>query len=210
MLSAKELMLLNCGTGEDSWESFVLQGNQKKSILKDVNPEFSIGRTDAEAEDTLATRRNGGQSWLIGKDPDAGKDWRLEEKRATEDKMVRWHHRLSGHEFDKLWEIVKVRKACHAAVHRIIKRHDLASEQQQWRAQDYFLAQFSMLFIEGRFCSEKPGEKLLHLFPSPLPHLLIFFFFMCCKHNFIQAPCLLSVTLPFKLALTSVGANSGR
>ena len=50
-----------------------------------------IGRTDAEAEtlNTLAT-------WLIGKDPDARKDWRLEEKGMTEDGMVGWHHQLDG------------------------------------------------------------------------------------------------------------------
>ena len=39
------------------------------------------------------------KSWLIGKDPDAGKDWRWEEKGMTEDEMVGWHHRLNGHEF---------------------------------------------------------------------------------------------------------------
>ena len=39
------------------------------------------------------------KSWLIGKDPDAGKDWGQEEKGTTEDEMVRWHHQLNGHEF---------------------------------------------------------------------------------------------------------------
>ena len=39
------------------------------------------------------------KSWLIWKDPDAGKDWRWEEKGMTEDEMIGWHHRLSGHEF---------------------------------------------------------------------------------------------------------------
>ena len=38
--------------------------------------------------------------WLIWKDPDAGKDWRQEEKRTTEDEMVGWHHQLKGHEFE--------------------------------------------------------------------------------------------------------------
>ena len=41
------------------------------------------------------------KSWLIGKDPDAGKDWGQEEKGVTEDKMVGWHHRLNGHEFEQ-------------------------------------------------------------------------------------------------------------
>ena len=69
--------------------------------IKLINPKGNqswifIGRTDAEAEtpNTVAT-------WLTGKDPDAGKDWRQEEKGMTEDKMVGWHHRLNGHEFEQ-------------------------------------------------------------------------------------------------------------
>ena len=40
------------------------------------------------------------KNWLIGRDPDAVKDWRQEEKGMTEDEMVGWHHRLNGHEFE--------------------------------------------------------------------------------------------------------------
>ena len=50
-------------------------------------------------------------NWLIGKDPDAGKDWRQEEKGMTEDEMVGWHHRRNGHESEKLWELVMDREA---------------------------------------------------------------------------------------------------
>ena len=57
-----------------------------------------IGRTDAEAE-TLILWPPDAKSWLIWKDPDAGKDWGQEEKRMTEDEMVVWHHRLDGHGF---------------------------------------------------------------------------------------------------------------
>ena len=56
------------------------------------------GRTDAEAE-TLILWTPDVKSWLIGKDPDAGRDWGQEEKGTTEDKMVGWHHRLNGHGF---------------------------------------------------------------------------------------------------------------
>ena len=56
-----------------------------------------IGRTDAEAETPIVWPPDV-KNWLIGKDPDAGKDWRQEEKRTTEDEMGRWHHRLNGHE----------------------------------------------------------------------------------------------------------------
>ena len=41
------------------------------------------------------------KNWLIGKEPDAGKDWRLEEKGTTEDEMVGWHHQVAGHKFDQ-------------------------------------------------------------------------------------------------------------
>ena len=57
-----------------------------------------IGRTDAEAETPLLWPPDA-KSWLIWKDPDAGKDWGQEEKRTTEDEMVGWHQRLNGHAF---------------------------------------------------------------------------------------------------------------
>ena len=57
-----------------------------------------IGRTDAEAETPILWPPHA-KSWLIGKDPDAGKDWGQEEKGMTEDEMAGWHHRLDGHGF---------------------------------------------------------------------------------------------------------------
>ena len=57
-----------------------------------------IGRTDVEAYTTVLWQPHV-KSWLIGKDPDAGKDWGQEEKGTTEDEMVGWHHRLNGHGF---------------------------------------------------------------------------------------------------------------
>ena len=57
-----------------------------------------IGRTDAEAETPILWPPHS-KSWLSGKDPNAGKDWRQEEKGATEDEMAGWHHRLNGHGF---------------------------------------------------------------------------------------------------------------
>ena len=57
-----------------------------------------IRRTDIEAETPILWLPNV-KSWLIWKDPDAGKDWRWEEKGTTEDEMVGWHHQLNGHKF---------------------------------------------------------------------------------------------------------------
>ena len=59
-----------------------------------------IGRTDAEAETPILWSPDE-KNWLLGKDPDAGKDWRQEEMGTKEDEMVRWHHRLDGHEFEQ-------------------------------------------------------------------------------------------------------------
>ena len=96
-LSTKELMLSNCGVGEDSWESLGLQGDPTNTSKRDQSWVF-IGRTDVEAETPIFWPPDA-KSWLIGKDPDAGKDWGQEEKGTTEDEMAAWHHRLNVHGF---------------------------------------------------------------------------------------------------------------
>jgi len=73
--------------------------------IQPVNPKRNqpciyIGRTDAEAETPIFWPSHA-KNWLIGKDPDAGKDWRREEKKMTKDEMAGWHHRRDGHEFEK-------------------------------------------------------------------------------------------------------------
>ena len=73
--------------------------------IKPVHPKGNqswifIGRTDAEAETPILWPPNV-KNWLIGKDPDAGKDWRQEEKGMTEDEIVGRHHRHYGHEFEQ-------------------------------------------------------------------------------------------------------------
>ena len=60
-----------------------------------------IGMTDAEAETPILWPSDA-KNWLIGNYPDAGKDWRQEEKGITEDEMVGWHHWLDGHEFEQV------------------------------------------------------------------------------------------------------------
>ena len=59
-----------------------------------------IGRTDVEAEAPILWPPDA-KNWLTGKDPDAGQDWRQEEKGMTEDEMIGWHHQLDGHEFEQ-------------------------------------------------------------------------------------------------------------
>ena len=92
-------MLFNCGVGEDSWESHWMQRNPP--VHPKGNPSWIfIGRTDIEAE-TPILRPPDAKEWLIGKDPDAGKDWGQEEKGMTEDRWLGWHHWLDGHEFEQ-------------------------------------------------------------------------------------------------------------
>ena len=65
---------------------------------------------------------------LIWKDPDAGKDWRWEEKGTTEDEMVGWHHRLNGREFEQARELVMDGEACCAAVHGVAESRTRLSD----------------------------------------------------------------------------------
>ena len=91
-------MLLNCGAGKD------LKSHLDCKEIQPVNPTGSqpwifFGRTDAETETPILWPPDV-KSQLIGKDPDAGKDWRQEEG-AVEDEMVRESHPLNGHEFEQ-------------------------------------------------------------------------------------------------------------
>ena len=72
--------------------------------IKSINPKGNqlwifIERTDAEAETPILWPPDV-KNQLVGKDPDAGEDWRWEEKGTTEDEMVGWYHLLNGHEFE--------------------------------------------------------------------------------------------------------------
>ena len=82
-----------------------LEGPLDCKEIKPVNskgnqPWIFIGRTDAKAEASILWPPDA-KNQLTGKDPDARKDWGQEEKGATEDEMVGWHHQLNGHEFEQ-------------------------------------------------------------------------------------------------------------
>ena len=92
-LSTEELMLLNYGVGEDSWESLGLQGDPPIHSKGDQPWDF-FGRNDAKAESPVLWPPHE-KSLLIGKDSDAMRDWGQEEKGTTEDEMAGWHHWLN-------------------------------------------------------------------------------------------------------------------
>ena len=72
-----------------------------QSILKEISPEYSLEGLMLKQKLQYFGHLMHAKSWLILKDPDAGKDWRQEEKGTTEDEMVGWHHWLDGHEFEE-------------------------------------------------------------------------------------------------------------
>ena len=99
-LRAEELMFLNCGIGEDSWESPGLQRDQtsqseRKSTLNIHRKDWLMLKLSSYLTH-LMRRANS-----LEKTPNAGRDRRQEEKGMTEDEMVAWHHWLNGHEFEQ-------------------------------------------------------------------------------------------------------------
>ena len=110
-------MLLNCGV-----EELVLESPLDSKEIQPVNAkgnQFWIGGTDAEAKSLILWPPEA-KNWLIGKDPDAGKDWGLEKKGMAEDEMVGWYYQLDMSS-TKLRELVMDREAWRAAVHGVTK-----------------------------------------------------------------------------------------
>ena len=133
-LRAKKLMLLNCGVGEDSWESLGLQGDPtspfyRKSVLK-------IHWKDWCWSWNSNIWPRDGKNWLTEKDPDAGKDWGQEEKGA--DEMVGCYPRLNAHDFEQT-QIVKYRETWCAAVPGVTKSQAGLNSNNNSNRSDLFL-----------------------------------------------------------------------
>ena len=129
-----------------------------------VNPKGSqfwifIGRTDAEPETPILWPPDA-KNWILGKDPDAVKDWRQDEKRMTEDEMVGWHHRLNGIGLGGLWVLVMDRVLWF-----------MGSQSQSWLSNCtelnwslFFSAQTRFFFISSITQSRILGESYLWIY----------------------------------------------
>ena len=119
MQSTDELILLNCGVGEDSWGSLDCKEIQPVHP-KGNQPWIFIGRTDAEPE-TPILWLSGVKNWLLGKAPDAGKDWRQCRSGRQRTRCLEGITASMDMSLSKCWEMVKGREAKHAAVHGVKK-----------------------------------------------------------------------------------------
>ena len=136
---------MNCGVGKDPWVS--LDCKEIQPVHPKGNQSWMfIGRTDVEAEVPTLWPPDA-KNWLLRKDPDAGKDWRREEKGTTEDEMIGWHHRL------KTWVWVNSGSWWWTGRPGVLQSmgsqrigHDWATELTDWGPSDELILSISLSF----------------------------------------------------------------
>ena len=173
--------------------------------IKPVNPKGSqswifTGSIDAEPEAPILLSPDV-KSRLIGKDPDAGKDWRQEEKGMTEDQMVGWHHWLDGHEFEQALGDGEGQGSLLYAVHEVSKSwHNWGTEQQQQinciysHARAYIQCIKADLIFPCQMKKLRPWEGPLSCFFSEWDQLWV-------NHKTIESECWKENYRPFSLLL---------
>ena len=152
--------------------------------IKPVNPKGNqpwifIGRTDAETEAPVLWPPDAKRQ-LIGKDPDAGKDWRWEEKGMIEDEMVGWHHWLDDMSLSKLLELVMDREAWYAAVHLVAKSWTRLSDWTSLWSWCFSPSETAMVTSTGRWLQMK-SVLWEECWPSITLNSRVFYKSRCCS-----------------------------
>ena len=127
-------MLLNYGVGEDSRVPLTSR-RSNQSILKEISPEYTLEGLMLKLQ--LQYWPPDAKNWLTGRDPDAGKDGRQEEKGTTEDEMVRLYHWFDEHEFEQALGVHHGQEAWHATIHGVARSQTQLSD---WIELSIFLA----------------------------------------------------------------------
>ena len=141
---------LECPLGSKEVKSVNLKGNWSWIF---------IGRTDAEAETPILWPPDA-KNWLIWKDPDAGKDWRREEKGTTEDEMVGWHHQVIGHEFEQASWDGKGQESLACCSPWVCKESDMT----EWlnKNNNFQIRNWNFLFFFLLFSVGNNGQYIIH------------------------------------------------
>ena len=158
-LSNEELMLLNCGVGEDSWDCKEI----KPVNLKGNQSWILIGRTDVEAEISIPWPPDV-KNWLISRDSDSGQDQRQEEKGTREDEMAGWHHRFNGYEFEQALGVGDGQGTWCAAVHVVTKSQTWLSNWTELTIMNSLLVQWlrPAAFTAGAQVQSLVGKRRSH------------------------------------------------
>ena len=145
--------------------------------IQPVNPKGNqswmfIGRTDADAETPILCPPHA-KTWLIGKGPDAGREWGQEEKGPTEDEMAGWHHQLNEHDFGRLRMLVMDREAWRAVIHEAENSQTWLSNwtELNWLKTLYKPMYFYFTNLGPRFFLRSQGYVQIMTIPAELHQL---------------------------------------
>ena len=115
-----------------------------QSILKEISSEYWLEGLMLKLQSIIWPPD--AKNWLIGKDPDAGKDWRQKEKGMTQDEMVGWHHQLNGHEFEQAPRVGDGQESLECCSSQGHKESDM-TEQLNWTESILVYSLISSIFI---------------------------------------------------------------